>query len=249
MTCFASRTTANLTCARQPRRSPRRPCCVNPTHTLAFVIATSAISSTATAGSPYAWTGTGTSSPPTSFDCWKLSPTGASIPRWSRAQWSVAAGSSSRRADGAWAHAGAIVPQASYALWVRERQCAPGTGLFKDHAWLRWSLGVSADVAWRTAGSDSTDVRPALRLSRATYTSGFLSVGSDWAPSWELALTAGPTFDPSWSGGAISVGGRFTILTFELRAAARTESRGQEIMALFGITDVHGLWKIGANRE
>lgn len=214
-------------------------------HARTLVFAALSISSIANAG-PY---GMGNGAfVPSAPDCSKLAPTGESIPWWSRAQWSVAVGSSSRRGDGVWATSFAIVPQASYALWAREGECETDSGLFSLSTWRRWAIGVSADLAWRSGSSDSTDVRPALRLSRAHYQSGFLSVGSSWVPSSEVAVTVGPTFDPAWNGGAISIGGRLTIITIELRVGVRIESRGQDVMLLLGITDLHGLWKLGANR-
>jgi hypothetical protein len=207
----------------------------------------------ASAGSAHAGAfgklGGGVSRPPTPADCSRLRPARQPIPPWSRLSWAVAAGAASRPTDGRWHASWAIVPQASYALWAREAQCASGRGLFRDDAWRRLSLGVAFDGAWRAAEPGVIDVRAAVRLARSTYDVGLLHVGSHWTPSWELAVTAGPTFDPRWSGGAVSFGARASVLSFEVRVAARTAGGGPEVMALMGITDVHGLWKLGPDRE
>ena len=192
------------------------------------------------------WPGAGvSSSPPKSADCSQQKPTNQKIPAWSRLSWSVAFGTTAMRDNNTWKTAAVIVPQLSAAIWAREGQCAPGTGLFTDHSWRRVSLAFSSDITWRNTTTDAVDVRPALRLSRATYQDGFLTVGSSWVPSFEMWISAGPTFDPAWSGGAVSLGATVTVLSVEVRATARTQSRGQEVMFLAGITDLHGLFDLG----
>jgi hypothetical protein len=211
-------------------------------------------------GGPYGGFSLGGPSP--GPDCSKLTPVDEEFPDWSRLQWSLQIG-------GAWtlhtdrvvrASAFAIVPRLSWQLWGREGQCEGGGGFLGGHAWRRLSLAYSLDVVWRVirANAEMTDgrperepydVRPGLRLARATYDTGFLTVGSSYVPSTEIAMTIGPTFDPRFSGAAISASVTAAILTVELRVAARTEGRGQEVMLLFGIADVHGLWKLGPTRE
>jgi hypothetical protein len=187
-------------------------------------------------------------------DCDDTTPISSPIPEWSRVQWSVGFGASLRHAGGDsggnWRRTFAVVPQASYALWTRESACAAGSGgwLFTGQAWLRWSLGASIDAVWRDTSVDTIDVRPALRLARSTYERSLLSLGSDWTPTYEVSLTAGPTFDPSWSGVAVSLGGRISIISLELRGALRTDSRGEEVVLLVGLTDLHGLLSLGPAR-
>lgn len=214
---------------------------------LALVVLLSA--HTASAG-PYGWFFTsGPRKPVTPADCSHQERARPPIPAWSRLSWSVAVGSSSRHRDEAWTDAYVVVPQLAYAPWLIERACWLGSGgLLRDQAWRRIAIAVSVDAALRTRGEERIDVRPALRLSRLTYTRNVLSVGSAWTPSWELFASAGPTFDPRWSGGAASVGGRMSIFTFEVRGGLRTAGRGQDVMVLIGLTDLHGLWRLGPDR-
>ncbi len=201
-----------------------------------------------------------TTSPPP--DCSKLTRVDEDFPDWSRLQWSLTWG-------GAWtlhtdrvvrASSVVLVPRLSWQFWGREGQCKGGGGFLGGHAWRRLSLAYSLDVVWRfvrgtaevTDGHperEPADVRPGLRLARATYNTGFMTVGSAYVPSTEIAMTLGPTFDPSFSGAAISASATAAILTIELRVAARTDGRGQEIMLLFGLADLHGLWSLGPKRE
>lgn len=178
----------------------------------------------------------GSPSPPP--DCSKLTHINQEFPAWSRLQWALKVGGGSSFM---------VVPQLTWQVWGREGQCAGGGGFLGSRSWRRLSLGYSVDAAWRPG--DSIDLRPALRVARATFDQGFMSVGSSWVPSFELALTAGPTFDPRWSGVAVGVSATATIITFELRYAARTEDRGHEVIALVGLADVHGLWSLGPARE
>lgn len=205
--------------------------------------------STAASAGAYGKIGGFGGGPARSASCDVQWPTDEEEPLWSRLQWSLSLGGAWPYRDGRFATGtGTIVPQASWQFWIRERQCQSGGGLFSDDAWRRLSLAWSADLVWRMSDA-SIDLRPALRFARSTYTSHLLSVGSTWVPSTELAVTAGPTFDPGFSGAAISFAARATIFAVELRLAARTEDRGQELMLLVGVTDLHGLWTIGKNRE
>jgi hypothetical protein len=95
----------------------------------------------------------------------------------------------------------------------------------------------------------SFELRPAVRFARSTYERNLFSVGSTWVPTWELAVALGPTFDPYFSGAAVSFAARAAIVNVELRLAAHTEGRGNEVMLLVGLTDLHGLWKLGPGRE
>jgi len=237
--------------ARQPRGSLGRPVGMRANFVGLFLVCAPAVASAGVYGRLGG--GTSTSSPGRAADCSKQIATKQPIPAWSRLQWSLGAGAAFRRDPDAWTTSGTtsavLVPQASWQVWATERQCELGGGFFTEKAWRRVSLAISGDVAWRNADTDPIDARPALRLSRATYESSILSVGSRWVPTWELSLTAGPTFDPRWSGASVSFGARAAIFSLELRAAARTGSRGHELMLLFGVTDLHGLWKLGPDRD
>lgn len=174
-------------------------------------------------------------------------PAGDRIPAWSRLHWSVEAGAviSDGRA------AAVIVPELGIALWAKDWQCASGSGLFADHLWQRWSLSLTGDAAFRSgtgSGEGGVDVRPALRLARSHARRGLLSAGTQWVPSTELFVSLGPTFDPAFSGAAVGLGGRVSIVALELRLAARTGDRGHEFALLLGLTDLHGLWKLGRPR-
>jgi hypothetical protein len=76
---------------------------------------------------------------------------------------------------------------------------------------------------------------------------GFLSVGSNWVPSNELWISAGPTFDANRRGASIGFGGRYSIFTIEMRAGAHDSGAG-EVLLLLGLTDLHGLFKLGPPR-
>lgn len=213
----------------------------------------------------YGRLGGGIIDPPTPSDCDIQRPTVQEIPHWSRLSWSLGIGLATSPQDGPhWRTTGALVPQLSYQLWARERQCASGSGLFSDDAWRRVSLGISIDAVYRFGGEATPqtdtmgrvigsaplpfDMRPGVRLSRSTFSHDLLSVGTPWVPTFDMSVTLGPTFDPGFSGGALSFNARFTIFTIEVRAAAYTE-RGQELMFLVGLTDPHGLKKAGPDRE
>lgn len=187
----------------------------------------------------------GMSTPVVSADCGRGQwPAQDPIPMWSRLHWSVQTGIAATTDD----VVSVLVPAVGFALWAKEWRCASGTGLFADHLWRRWSLSITSDVALRT-DDHGTDVRPALRLARSHARRGLLSVGSEWVPSTELFVTVGPTFEPAWSGAALGIGGRISIISVELRVAIRTEDRGGEVMLLAGVTDLHGLWRLGARRS
>jgi hypothetical protein len=182
-------------------------------------------------------------------DCSLLTPIAQTFPDWSRLQWSWGLGWTSRYDDKAWRTGATVAAQASWQFLASEAQCKPGVGWFSSKAWRRLSLAWSLDVVWRNIEEAPIDFRPGVRLARSIYDVGFLSVGSHWVPSYEVALTVGPTFDPHWSGAAASLQARFAILEIELRGGWRNESRGAEIMFLFGLTDLHGLAKLGPKRE
>lgn len=48
---------------------------------------------------------------------------------------------------------------------------------------------------------------------------------------------------------AVGLGGRFELLSFEVRAAVHPEERNNEVLFLFGVTDLHGLLKRGPPRR
>jgi hypothetical protein len=52
----------------------------------------------------------------------------------------------------------------------------------------------------------------------------------------------GPTFEPSWNGGAIGIGGRLTSVFAEARIAAYAES--QAVIVLVGVIDLHGAFAL-----
>jgi hypothetical protein len=192
--------------------------------------------------------GSSESARPRSADCSQLTLTQQRIPAWSRLQWSVRAGAAIDVSAGADARA-VLLHQASYTVWAREWQCLPGTGFFTHKIWQRWSISGSLDAAWESDGA--IDVRPALRVARSRYHRGLFSVGSEWLPSTELFVAIGPTFDArgqEWSGGALGIGGRLAVLDVELRYAAHPADRDHEVMLFVGITDVHGLWRLGPRR-
>lgn len=189
--------------------------------------------------------GGGGSSP----DCGVLTPIEQTFPDWSRFQWSWALGWAGRPDDTEWKKGAAVAAQASWQFLATEAQCKGGTGWFSSRQWRRLSLAWSLDVVWRNIADEPIDVRPGLRFSRAIYDVGFLSVGSHYTPSLEIAVIAGPTFAPHWSGAAVSFQGRFSIVTAEVRGAWRADTNGAELMLLFGVTDLHGLAKIGPKRE
>ena len=164
-------------------------------------------------------------------------------PGWARLHWSVAAGAVVTGGG-----AGIVVPEVGYALWSRDWLCDSGGGWFRDHLWQRWSLAVTADAAFRT-GDTGFDMRPALRLARSHLRRGFLSFGTEWVPSTELFVSVGPTFAPAFTGAAVGLGGRLAIVALELRLTARTDDRGHEVALLLGLTDLHGLWRIGPRRS
>lgn len=197
----------------------------------------------------YGKIGGGLSTSAEKTDCSRRTPTTEAIPAWSRFQWSLSGGMASRNGGGEWDHGAVLVPQASFGLWLRDSACTQGTGWFSTDEWVRWSLAFSADAAWRSSGPDAFDVRPALRVSREKYADGLLSVGSSWVPSVGFALTVGPTFDPSFSGGAASVSLHASILSIELRGGLRTGDRGEEILLLFGVADLHGLMDLGSRKR
>jgi hypothetical protein len=185
----------------------------------------------------------GTKSTPT--DCSNRTPITEEIPWWSHLQWSLAGGVSSRPDGDRWDHAAVLVPQASLGFVLSDSRCGDATGWFTTDEWVRWSLGFSADAAWRSEGPDALDVRPALRLSRENYLEGFLTFGTSWVPSYGVALAAGPTFDPALSGAAVSLSTHLSLVSIEVRAGWRTEDRGEEILLLFGLTDIHGFVALG----
>ena len=87
--------------------------------------------------------GAGLSSPVVSADCGRgQRPSTDPIPTWSRLTWSAQTGV----AIAADRTAAVIVPQAGWALWLRESVCASGTGLFSDDLWRRWSLAIGGDA-------------------------------------------------------------------------------------------------------
>jgi hypothetical protein len=213
---------------------------------LAFVLVT-AVAATARAGKLFD-PGAGLFDRPRQADCSKRVRTEQGIPAWSRLQWSVRSGVAIDVGTDADVRA-VLLPQTSFALWARESQCQSGTGLFSDELWQRWSVSLSLDAAWQSAGP--IDLRPALRLARSHYRRGFLSIGSEWLPSTELFVTVGPTFDARdrmWSGGAFGIGGRLSVLDLELRYAAHPGERDHELMVLIGITDFHGVMRLGPKR-
>ena len=185
---------------------------------------------------------------PRQADCSRRARTEQGIPAWSRLQWSVRSGVAVEVSTDADARA-VLLPQTSFAVWAREWECQPGTGWFSDEVWQRWSVSLSFDAVWQSGGP--IDLRPALRLARSHYRRGFLSIGSEWLPSTELFVSAGPTFDArdrAWSGGAFGIGGRMSVLDLELRYAAHPGDRNHELMVLVGITDFHGLMRLGPRR-
>lgn len=187
--------------------------------------------------------GAGLGGPVTAASCARaMTPSTDPVPAWSRLGWSLATGVAwtSRNA------AAVVVPQAQVALWLREWRCASGTGLLGDHLWRRWSVAASVDAAWQPRDGGLV-VRPALRLARAGIDAGFLSFGSEWTPSTELYLAAGPTLAPEWRGGAVSVGGRASVLAVEARLDVDRDG-DTALMLLAGVTDVHGLWRLGPAR-
>ena len=192
--------------------------------------------------------GTAGGAPPRPADCSQLALTQEPIPAWSRLQWSVRSGVTVDVSTDSDARA-VLLPQASVAVWAREWECQPGTGFFRYNIWQRWSVALLFDAAWESDGA--IDVRPALRAARSRYRRHLLSIGSEWVPSTELFLAVGPTFDPrdrTWSGGALGIRGRLSILDLELRYAAHPGERAHELMVLVGITDVHGLFRLGPRR-
>jgi hypothetical protein len=173
-------------------------------------------------------------------DCGKLHEANTEVPAWSRLSWSVASGASLTEN----ASVGVVVPQVSYAFWLRERRCEPSTSLlFREKPWLRWSAQLSADAKLRFDGS--YDLRPALRFSRARM-DGF--IGSKWTPSFDLFATVGPTFEDRFTGVGGSAGVRFTVLFAEVRVDGRADDRGTEALLVIGLADLHGLARIGRRR-
>jgi hypothetical protein len=190
--------------------------------------------------------GIGGGSPGTNPDCGQLTPIEQTFPDWSRS-WGLGWAGRPDRTE--WRNGAAVSAQASWQFLATEAQCKPGTGWFSSKQWRRLSLAGSLDVLWRNIEDQPIDLRPGLRFSRAIYDVGMFTIGSHYVPSFELALIVGPTFTPAWSGAAASVQGRFSFLTAELRGAWRSETNGAELVLLFGVTDLHGLVKIGPRRE
>ena len=187
--------------------------------------------------------GAGLSSPVVSADCGRgQRPSTDPIPTWSRLTWSLQTGV----AIAADRTAAVIVPQAGWALWLRESVCASGTGLFSDDLWRRWSLAIGGDAVVDPDAARGV-LRPTGRLARTHMTRGLLSFGSEWTASTELFATAGPTFDPAWRGGAVSVGGRASVVAVELRVDATADGE-VAVLLLGGLTDLHGLWRLGPRR-
>ena len=182
-------------------------------------------------------------------DCGELKDIEQELPDWSRFSWSWSLGWTARSDHTDWDRGAAVVAQASWQFLAHEKQCRSGSGLFSSDAWRRLSLAWSLDVAWRNLPDDPIDLRPGVHFARSTYDIGFLNIGSPWVPSYELAVTLGPTFSPQFSGVAASVQGRLGIFTVEIRGGWRSETNGGEVMLLFGLTDLHGLVKLGPKRE
>jgi hypothetical protein len=186
-------------------------------------------------------------------DCARPEPSPDPIPAWSRLQWSVGVGAASSRPYSKWDATFVVAPQAGFAVWAKEWRCVDygkGGGFFMPpHVWIRWSLSVTGDLLWRPGPGEVTDYRPAVRVSWARMVSGLLSVGSLWVPTTELWLSAGPTFDSSSSGASLGLGARLTIFSFEVRGTAHTGARDHELVLLIGVTDLHGLLKLGPDRS
>jgi hypothetical protein len=173
-------------------------------------------------------------------DCGKLHEANTEVPAWSRLSWSVAGGASLTEN----VSVGVVVPQASYAFWLRERRCEPSTSLLlRSQPWLRWSASISGDAKLRFDGS--YDLRPALRIARSRM-DGLL--GSTWTPNFELFATVGPTFEDRFTGVGGSIGMRFTVVFAEVRVDGRADDRGTEALLVIGLTDLHGLARLGPRR-
>lgn len=164
------------------------------------------------------------------------------VPWWSLGSWSLQAGGA--LTDDATA---AVVAQGSIALWLAEWRCASGTGLLADHRWRRWSVALSGD-AMLLPNTDEVVLRPSIRLARAHVMRGLLSFGSEWTPTTELFVNVGPTLDFGLRGGSVSIGGRASVVTTELRVDVVRDGE-VTVLVLAGVTDVHGLWKLGPPRS
>ena len=163
------------------------------------------------------------------------------VPWWSHVTWSVQAGAAVSEEAPA-----AVMAQGAVALWLAEWRCASGDGLFRDHRWRRWSVAIAGD-ALLLPSSDELVLRPSLRVARAHVLRGLLSFGSEWTPTTELYVNVGPTLDFGLRGGSVSVGGRAAVVTGEVRVDVARDGE-VTVLLLAGITDVHGLWKLGPSR-
>jgi hypothetical protein len=164
------------------------------------------------------------------------------VPWWSLGSWSLQSGAALTGEATA-----AVVAQGSVALWLAEWRCAGGTGLFADLRWRRWSVALSGD-AMLLPSTDEVVLRPSIRLARAHVTRGLLSFGSEWTPMTELFVNVGPTLDYGLRGGSVSLGGRASVVTTELRVDVARDGE-VTVLVLAGVTDVHGLWKLGPLRS
>lgn len=173
------------------------------------------------------------------------------IPIWSRWQWSVGLGAAVDGLPPDWDSTFVVAPQAGFAVWAKDWFCVEyGTGgiFTPPHVWTRWSLSVTGDLVWRPGDGGVNDYRPALRVTRARMVQGLFSVGSLYVPSTDLWLSVGPTFDPSWNGVAVGVGARASVVSLEVRGAVHTGERHSQLLVLVGLTDLHGLLKLGPPR-